>query len=164
MKFKQWEATTTAVEWRAGVGTYARCWVALGGDGSAIPLPAWGKAAPNRCVPKVVENPTGANHRPHVVFTTLTEDKSGEEALRFVEYVHRVGAQVVVADYPRGAEVRAAWKLLRKRGFNWTVEDVVATAFGDSIARRRQVFVAWKSSGNDGDWHGLQVNRAELPG
>ena len=93
-------------------------WAHTRAVGPLIPLPAWGKATPNRCVPKMVESPTGANHRTHVVFTTLTEDKSGEEALRFVEYVHRAGARVVVADYPRGAEVRAAWKLLRKRGFN----------------------------------------------
>ena len=78
------------------------------------------------------------------MFASLTDDQ-GEEARRYAEFVLRVQAQAAAADAPRTAYLQPAREALEAKGYTWTLTEVVATAYGDTTARRRVVALAWRS-------------------
>lgn len=78
------------------------------------------------------------------VFASLTDDQ-GEEARRYAEFVLRVQARAAAADAPRTADLQPAREALEAKGYTWTLTEVVATAYGDTTARRRVVALAWRS-------------------
>ena len=59
---------------------------------------------------------------PHIALASLTEDKTGEELAIFVRAAHRAQARVLVADLPRGAEIRAESRCGPSRAsrYSWT--------------------------------------------
>ena len=94
-----------AVEWRAGAATYLRAWEEMGGSCWVAPAPVWGQhgeSALRELVPDVQFKLAQVD----VCFTSLTQDKEGQELERLASFNRQWGADLIVADYPRGAEVK----------------------------------------------------------
>ena len=100
-------AGAVAVEWRAGVGTYARAWIRRGGRVSV-----WTTAAPLLQGSSLRGQSIGewrTNRIPgtRAAFTSLTEDKTGENFLRHVTFGLSEEVGIMVADAPQEADIRA---------------------------------------------------------
>ena len=74
-----------ALEWRAGLGSYAQAWEEAGGQCVTIAAGLFGKGAPSSWLGKSALGP--AKHKPAACFATLTEGMQGEEMKFFSQEV-----------------------------------------------------------------------------
>lgn len=141
-------ANYTLIEWRAGLAGYAKAWTSLGGKAWATPAPIWGANAELGFKTLGIQA-DGAPRKCDVVAATLTEDREGKEMVRLAEYAWNRGAKVIVADYPRGAEVRVGLRFLFREGYTISLHDEVCTAYGDPTTKRRRFLAAVKTQDDE---------------
>ena len=132
--------------------TLALVWKQRGATAYATPAssaPAgWSQVCPVLWVDR------GALPKVEVVCAALSPDETGVEAKYFAEVVRRCGARLAMADAPLRAPIADGQGLLRKQGYQTTDFEVVATRFGDRVARTRRLWWSWLPVGRPADSNG----------
>ena len=134
------------VEWRGALGALCKA----GARRGAIVWMHGAAGAPGAghslWPPGVAEWTTATCQKVDVVAASLTND-DGEEARRWANFIIQVGAEVVIADAPKTAELGPATAKLKSEGYSWEEVEVNSSELGDATSRYRRIVAVVKGGG-----------------